>query len=65
MSGDKELFQIMDSRTGRKNKQVHFIPEEDASRVLKIDARIQTIKKYRGFIFAGIVLLAFLLGVSV
>lgn len=65
MSGDKELFQMMDGRQGRISKQIHFIPQEDASRVLKIDARIQAIKKYRGLIFAGIVLLAFLLGVSV
>ena len=65
MSGDNELFQIMDSRAGHSSKQIHFIPEKDADRILKLDERIQTIKKYKGLIYAGVILLAFLLGVSV
>lgn len=65
MSGDKELFQLMDSREGRTSKQIHFIPEADAPRILKIDSRIQTIKKYRGLIVAGAIILAFLMGLAV
>ena len=65
MSGDIELFRMMDSRVGHSSKQIHFIPEKDADRILKLDERIQTIKKYKGVIYAGFVLLAFLLGVSV
>lgn len=65
MSGDNELFQIMDSREGRSSKQIHFIPAEDAPRILALDERIQTLKKYRGVIIAGAIVLAFLLGVAV
>lgn len=69
MSGDKELFEMMRSR-GTSGGQlpsasVHFIPAADAPRVLGIDRRIQKIKRYRGWIIAGAILLAFLIGVSV
>lgn len=65
MSGDKELFQIMDSRVGRTSKQTHFIPEADAPRILKIDARIQQIRKYQPAIIAGAIIFAFLVGMCV
>ena len=48
MSGDKELFEMMQnrSRAGQlPGKTVRFIPEETADTVLKIDARIQKIRQ--------------------
>lgn len=69
MSGDKELFEMMGTRgrsAGRlPGASVHFIPAEDASRVLDLDRRIQKIKSYRGYIIAGAIVLAFLIGLSV
>lgn len=69
MSGDKELFEMMRSRGSSAGQlpgaSVHFIPAEDASRVLEIDRRIQKIKRYRGWIIAGAIILAFLIGVRV
>ena len=69
MSGDKELFEMMRSRGTRAGQlpsaAVHFIPAEDAPRVLDIDRRIQKIKQYRSWIIAGAIVLAFLMGVSV
>lgn len=69
MSGDKEIFEMMRSRGNGSGQLpgavVHYIPAEDAPRVLDIDRRIQKIKQYRGWIIAGAILLAFLIGVRV
>ena len=65
MIGDKELFQMMDSREGHTSKQIHFISEEDAPRIMKIDARIQQIRKYQPMIIAGAIIFAFLVGMCV
>lgn len=69
MSGDKELFEMMRSRGNSAGQlpgaAVHFIPAADAPRVLDIDRRIQKIKCYRGWIIAGAIVLAFLIGVGV
>lgn len=69
MSGDKELFEMMQSR-GRNagqipGKVVRFIPEETADTVLKIDERIQKIRQNQGWFITGAIALAFLLGVCV
>lgn len=68
MSGDKELFEMMQnrSRAGQlPGKTVRFIPEETADTVLKIDARIQKIRQNQVWFITGAIALAFLLGVCV
>lgn len=68
MNGDKELFEMMKSRGNSANQNpgaaVHFIPEQDAPRVLEIDRRIQKLKDCQPWFVAGALLLAFLIGVS-
>ena len=68
MSGVTELFEMMASRgTGANQlpgRAVHFIPEENAPMVLAIDSRIQKIRRYRGWIIAGAIVLAFLIGLG-
>ena len=69
MSGDKELFEMMASRNTRSgqlpSKSIHFIPEETADSVLKINERIQKIRKNQGWFITGAIAFAFLLGVCV
>lgn len=54
------------NQSGNKlpGKVVHFIPEETASTVLAIDARIQNIREHMPLIVTGAVVLSFLIGLA-
>lgn len=66
MKGDKELFEMMGNRDrgGNPGKVLHFIPEERAKTVLKIDDRIQKIQELMPAIVSGFVVVSFLLGLA-
>lgn len=67
MIGDKELFERMDNRGTGGNllpaKVIHYIPEEDAPRVLELDKRLKKLQKLLPLLMMGtIILISFTCG---
>lgn len=67
MDADYEVISMVNRKAGPggelPSKVIHFIPEDTAPQVLAIDKRIQQIRQHQGILIAGLVFLAFLIGV--